>query len=138
MKGIQEGVNIKGSADPNTTGGHVNTSSRRIISNYGVEDCAGVLWQWGSDLFEAMSTAHNGSHTYNDGYDWSTLSVYNADVDSQQSGSCRGFLRRVLFGGNWGVSANCGSRSADCLSFSADRVGSVAGRGCSEPRSTKP
>ncbi|WP_295630323.1 hypothetical protein [uncultured Mitsuokella sp.] len=138
MKGIQEGVNINGSADPNTTGGHVNTSSRRIISNYGVEDCAGVLWQWGSDLFEAMSTGHTGTNTWNDAYRWSTLSVYNADVDSQQYGSCIEFLLRVLFGGAWSDGANCGSRSANGNDFSARRGGRNAGRGCSEPRAEKP
>ena len=133
MKGIQEQVNIKGSADANTTGGHVNTNNVRIISNYGVEDCAGVIWQWGSDLFEAMSTSHSGSNTWNDGYSWSTLSVYNGDIDETGRGSCFGFLRRVLFGGGWGDGAYCGSRSADCSSFSSRRDGSLAGRGCSEP-----
>lgn len=133
MKGIQEQVNIKGSADANTTGGHVNTNNVRIISNYGVEDCAGVIWQWGSDLFEAMSTSHSGTNTWNDGYSWSTLSVYNADIDDTGRGSCYGFLRRVLFGGGWGDGANCGSRSAFCNAFSAHRDGSRAGRGCSEP-----
>lgn len=133
MEGIQEQVNIKGSADANTTGGHVNTNNVRIISNYGVEDCAGVIWQWGSDLFEAMSTSHSGTNTWNDGYSWSTLSVYNADIDDTGRGSCCGFLRRVLFGGGWGDGARCGSRSALCSNFSANRNGSNAGRGCSEP-----
>lgn len=133
MKGIQEQVNIKGSADANTTGGHVNTNNVRIISNYGVEDCAGVIWQWGSDLFEAMTTSHSGTNTWNDGYSWSTLSVYNADIDDTGRGSCYGFLRRVLFGGGWVDGAFCGSRSADCNFFSASRDGGCAGRGCSEP-----
>ena len=44
--GSNEETNIIGSADPGTTGGHVNTASRRMISNIGCEDCCGVMWQW--------------------------------------------------------------------------------------------
>ena len=132
-KGIEEGVNVSGSKDYNTTGGHVTTSGRRMISNYGIEDPAGYMWQWGSDLLESMSSSHSGNNMYMDGYTWSDLSVYNSDIDSTKRGSCWGFLRRVLFGGWWGDGANCGSRSADCDGFSARRYGSVGARGASEP-----
>jgi hypothetical protein len=44
--GSNEETNISGSADPVTTGGHVNTAGRRMISNVGCEDCCGVMWQW--------------------------------------------------------------------------------------------
>ena len=44
--GIEEEVNITGSANPTTTGGHISTTSRRMISNIGSEDDAGVWWQW--------------------------------------------------------------------------------------------
>lgn len=44
--GGNEGTNITGSADPVTTGGHVDTAARRMISNIGCEDCAGVEDQW--------------------------------------------------------------------------------------------
>jgi hypothetical protein len=44
--GSNEEANIVGSADPGTTGGHVDTASRRMISNIGCEDCCGVMWQW--------------------------------------------------------------------------------------------
>lgn len=44
--GSNEQTNITGSADPVTTGGHVNTASRRMISNIGCEDCCGAMWQW--------------------------------------------------------------------------------------------
>lgn len=44
--GIEEEVNITGSANPTTTGGHISTTGRRIISNIGSEDDAGVWWQW--------------------------------------------------------------------------------------------
>jgi len=47
--GSNQKTNIFGSADPVTTGGHVDTTSRRMISNIGCEDCCGVIWQWLQD-----------------------------------------------------------------------------------------
>jgi hypothetical protein len=44
--GSNEKTNITGSADPVTTGGHIDTASRRMISNIGVEDAAGAMNQW--------------------------------------------------------------------------------------------
>jgi len=44
--GCNEKTNITGSADPVTTGGHVDTAARRMLSNIGCEDCAGVMNQW--------------------------------------------------------------------------------------------
>lgn len=144
MKGIQEGANVKGSSDVNTTGGHVNTNGVRIISNYGIEDCAGVIWQWGSDLVEggAYGTTQNNdkSNGYNkwlNGYSWindTDSSIYSKSIDGDSRyGSCDGFLRRLRFGGYWGDGSDCGSRSAICNCFSASRNGYSAGRGCSEP-----
>lgn len=45
-QGNPQGVTISGAADPNTTGGHVSTSSVRLISNYGIEDGCGVMRTW--------------------------------------------------------------------------------------------
>ena len=45
-EGSNQKTNIFGSADPVTTGGHVDTASRRMVSNIGVEDAAGAMWQW--------------------------------------------------------------------------------------------
>ena len=45
-EGSNQKTNIFGSADPVTTTGHVDTASRRMISNCGLEDCNGVLNQW--------------------------------------------------------------------------------------------
>ncbi|MCK9570984.1 hypothetical protein M0R72_18695 [Candidatus Pacearchaeota archaeon] len=44
--GSNEETNIAGSADPVTTGGHLDTASRRMVSNIGCEDCCGALFQW--------------------------------------------------------------------------------------------
>ena len=134
-KGSNELMNILGSADPNTTGGHVDTNSRRMISNYGLEDCCGVLWQWARGCTEAMSTSWTNGYQYMNNYSWQTASVYHSGTDSQQYGSCYGLLRRVILGGNWSNSSNCGSRAANCHNFSA-YCGSanIGARGASELR----
>lgn len=44
--GSNEATNIAGSADPGTTGGHLDTAGRRMVSDGGLEDCCGALWQW--------------------------------------------------------------------------------------------
>jgi hypothetical protein len=49
------GTNIAGSADPVTTGGHSDTAGRRMISDIGVEDVAGCIWQWIADVGNADS-----------------------------------------------------------------------------------
>ena len=119
-KGSNEQTNIKGSADPNTTGGHIDTAGRRMVSNIGLEDCCGVLWQWLMDLGFAGG---NG---------W-TDSVYNSKVDSRSYGQTYGNLFRLLGGGDWYAGAACGSRAADCYAVSAS-VGAAYGcRGASEP-----
>jgi hypothetical protein len=48
-RGTNEETNIAGSADPVTTGGHIDTASRRMISSIGLEDATGVMHQWLSD-----------------------------------------------------------------------------------------
>lgn len=136
-KGSNENTNIKNSTDPNTTGGHIDTAGRRMISNYGLEDCCGVLWQWGEDLFDCASAAGiswSSSNFYLSGYSWQTKSVYNSAYDSQTYGGCAGLLRRVLLGANWDAGAYCGSRSANCRNFSSRGVSNVSSRGASEPR----
>ena len=44
--GSNEETNIAGGSDLGTTGGHSDTASRRMISDIGCEDCAGVMYQW--------------------------------------------------------------------------------------------
>lgn len=59
--GSNEETNITGSADPVTTSGHVNTASRRMISNIGCEDCTGAMWQW---LKDQSYRYDGGAHTH--------------------------------------------------------------------------
>ena len=135
-KGSNEQTNISGSKDYGTTGGHVDTNNRRMISNYGLEDCCGFMWQWTEDVFDSYNgtISWNSNNYYLNGYSWEQKSVYNPDIDNQGYGSCIGLLRRCLVGGDWDGSADCGSRSAVCRHFSSGRFGSVGGRSASEPR----
>ena len=120
-KGSNEQTNIQGSSDPNTTGGHVDTAGRRMISNIGLEDCCGVLWQFAMDLGFAGGSG------------W-TNSVYHPAVDDRSYGQIYGTLYRLLLGSNWSNGANCGSRSANCSVSSAYVGVSCSSRSASEPR----
>ena len=120
-KGSNEGTSIKNAADPNTTGGHVNSNNRRMISNIGLEDCCGCSWQWAMDLGFA------GGSTWND-------SVYNSSVDSQKYGQSYGTLHRLLLGASWANGPFCGSRSVFCHDGSSVVISDGSARGASEPR----
>lgn len=136
-KGSNENTSIQNSTDPNTTGGHIDTAGRRMISNYGLEDCCGVLWQWGEDLFDCSSAAGISwsiGNFYLSNYSWQSKPVYNSVYDSQTYGSCFGLLRRVILGADWGDGASCGSRSASCRYFSSYGNSDCSSRGASEPR----
>lgn len=120
-KGSNEQTNIQGSSDPNTTGGHIDTAGRRMISNIGLEDCCGVLWQFAMDLGFAGGSG------------W-TNSVYNSTVDDRSYGQTYGTLYRLLLGSPWDAGAVCGSRSAYCDASSADVFVADSSRSASEPR----
>ena len=120
-KGSNEGTSIKNAADPNTTGGHVDSNNRRMISNIGLEDCCGCSWQWAMDLGFA------GGSGWND-------SVYNSNVDSQRYGQSYGTLYRLLLGAHWHNGSSCGSRSVYCNSGSSHVASDCSARGASEPR----
>lgn len=120
-KGSNEQTNIQGSSDPNTTGGHVDTAGRRMISNIGLEDCCGVLWQFAMDLGFAGGSG------------W-TNSVYDSAVDDRSYGQIYGTLYRLLLGSHWDNGAYCGSRSAACHVSSAYVYVDCSSRGASEPR----
>ena len=119
-KGIQECVNVKGSSDVNTTGGHYTTDNKRIVSSYGIEDCAGVIWQWLSDVFGSDFTDH-----------WNTSS--NRDARNVRGDCWGGGLRRALVGGCWGDNVCCGSRASNVFFWSAGANVLHACRGASEP-----
>lgn len=123
-KGSNEQTNIQGSSDPNTTGGHVDTAGRRMISNIGLEDCCGVLWQFAMDLGFAGGSG------------W-TNSVYNSSVDDRSYGQTYGTLYRLLLGASWHYGGYSGSRSALCNNSSASVSVAISARGASEPKTVK-
>lgn len=59
--GTPIGLAIKGTADPVTTGGHVNTSDTRIVSYFGVEDGSGVMWTWARDSDQRRRSIVSGN-----------------------------------------------------------------------------
>ena len=100
-RGAPQGVNIKGSTDPATTGGHLATDDKRIISYCGLEDIVGVLWQWSSE----GSYDASGSTTWTENF-----STNKRDVLGQYY---FGAGKRALLGGYWHHGGYCGSRGLD-------------------------
>jgi len=96
--GANQGTNIAGSADPGTTGGHVDTAGRRMLSDVGCEDCCGVLWQWGAEAGGGAASA-----AYANAYDGN---------DSGVAGQHYQAPNRASWGGAWAGGAACGSRSS--------------------------
>lgn len=119
--GSNQGTNVKGSADVNTTGGFSDTAGRRMISNYGIEDMCGNLWQWGADV----GSATTGSSSYGNGYD--------ANDRSDIKGQTYGGVYRPLLGGGWNDGAVCGSRGSLWNGGSLYWYARGGGRGASEP-----
>lgn len=121
LKGCQEQVNISGSKDWNTTGGHVYTNNVRCISNIGLEDPTGFMWQWSNNYGMAGGSG------------WGS-SAYDSQVDSVNRGGTYGNLWLPLVGGMWGSGSNCGSRSVDGNAVAAYRNAIHGARPVSELR----
>ena len=111
--GSNEGTAIKGASDPVTTGGHLDTAERRMISFIGCEDCCGVLWQW----LEEVSA--NGSG------DWAT---YDGQADMGQTA---GVSCALLAGAVWNDSSHCGSRARFGHNARSTVDANIGGRGAS-------
>lgn len=122
-KGSNENTSIQGDADAGTTGGHVDTANRRMISNIGLEDCCGFLWQWCK-----QSGSANGSG------EW-TNSTYDSSVDGSETyGSTRGNYYRARVGGDWESSSYSGSRCINVFNVSASASSFRGGRLASRER----
>ncbi len=119
-KGCQEQVNVKGSADVNTTGGHVYSNNVRCISNIGLEDPSGVIWQWSNNYGMAGGNGWGNSN-------------YDATVDGGIArGDAYGTLWLPCVGGRWVDGSHCGSRSVFGDYWAARRDADIAGRGASD------
>jgi len=118
--GSNEETNITGSADPVTTGGHVDTAARRMISNIGCEDCAGALNQWLSDT----SANYDGAVSAG----WLDLpgdkGSFYRPVDTDEI--------KLFAGGYWTNAAYCGSRCRFAYYGRVYSDSTVGGRGRSK------
>ena len=111
--GSNEKTAIKGASDPVTTGGHVDTAERRMVSFIGCEDCCGAMWQW----LEEVSA--NGSS------EWAT---YDGQADF---GGTYGASYALLAGAHWDDSSLCGSRARSGYSARSAVSANIGGRGAS-------
>ncbi len=103
--GSPEETNIFGSANPTTVGGHVDTASRRIVSNIGLEDMSGVWWTWLQDR-----------QSYIAGADYAASIAFTYENISGARGSHYGqgtypTQTAVFAGGAWDSATICGSRA---------------------------
>jgi hypothetical protein len=119
--GSNEGTNIYGSGDPGTTGGHIDTASRRMISNIGVEDACGVEWQWLDEqtmMYDAAVTAGWYDLPLDKGQLYRP--IYSNDV-------------KLVAGGSWGYGVGCGSRGRHAVICRWGASSHIGCRFCAEP-----
>jgi hypothetical protein len=145
--GSNEQTNIAGSADPVTTGGHVDTAARRMVSNIGCEDCCGVLWQWLDEQSYQFSGAANHTHQVTVSGDAETATTGNPSGDVAPAwayktlGGNKGQLYaqgtygdvKLLAGAAWGRAAYSGSRARNANSYRWSACSDVGGRFAAEP-----
>jgi hypothetical protein len=122
--GSNEETNIAGSADPNTTGGHVDTASRRMISNIGCEDTCGAMWQW---LRTPGARLDDGTAGI-----WIDLAGAKGSFYTFGTNGCGN--TQLLAGGYWNDGANCGSRGRNANYFRWFAASTFGARGCAEPK----
>lgn len=118
--GSNEETNITGSADPGTTGGHVDTAGRRMISNIGCEDMCGALLQWLQD----QSSMHSA-----DGAGWYDLPGSKGQLYRPASTNDV----RLIAGGHWSVAASAGSRCRVASYYRWNTVTEIGARFVAEP-----
>ena len=119
--GSNQGTNIAGSADANTTGGHNDTGGRRMISDIGCEDCCGTMDQWSRDRGGPYGEAK-----------W--VVNYDANDDSDIKGSGYNMPNCELLGGGWSESSSCGSRCSDWRFGPLGLNEGCGARGISDPK----
>ena len=122
-QGANQSTNISGSSDPGTTTGHTDTAGRRMISNEGIEDLCGVLWQWTRDQGGNMTAA-----SWANAYDGNDAGVGGQHYQTPYRG---------LLGGAWNAGVICGSRGS-FWNGSPLALGSAdSGRGVAEPANSR-
>ena len=126
--GTPEKTNIYGGENPPTVGGHVDTNSRRIVSNIGLEDMSGVWWTWLQDR-----------QSYIDGTDYATAIAFGYENISGTRGSHYGQGKypaqaALLAGGAWNSTAYCGSRARNAYYRRSNASSTIGCRAVAEPQ----
>lgn len=121
--GANQSTNITGSADPGTTTGHTDTAGRRMISNEGVEDTCGVMWQWTRDQGGVMTSA-----AWANAYDGNDSGVGGQHYQAPYRG---------ILGGRWDNGVFCGSRGSSWIYSPLGLSSSDSGRGVAEPANSR-
>lgn len=121
--GSPQGLEIKGDANPVTTGGHLASDNTQIISYCGMFDGVGVLWQWGQENGYTISS------------DWQTN--YNTMHDKDVKGDASNPQTRVILGGHWSNSSHCGSRAYHWNRGALELIDYFGFRAVAEPRHIK-
>ena len=121
--GANQSTNIAGSADPGTTTGHTDTAGRRMISNEGIEDLCGVMWQWTRDQGGNMTAA-------------SWANAYDGN-DSGVGGQHYQAPYRGILGGAWADGVFCGSRGSIWNNSPLNLGSYISGRGVAEPANSR-
>ena len=122
-QGANQSTNISGSSDPGTTSGHTDTAGRRMISNEGIEDLCGVLWQWTRDQGGNMTAA-----SWANAYDGNDAGVGGQHYQAPYRG---------ILGGHWAGGVACGSRGSFWSGSPLALESGGSGRGVAEPANSR-
>lgn len=121
--GANQSTNVVGSVDTVTTTGHSDTAGRRMISNEGMEDACGVMWQWTRDMGGLYTAA-----AWANAYDANDTGIGGQHYDAPYRG---------LLGGAWNDGVICGSRCSAWSNSPLDLSSAVSGRGAAEPATNR-
>jgi hypothetical protein len=121
--GANQSTNIVGSVDTVTTTGHSDTAGRRMISNEGMEDACGVMWQWTRDMGGLYTAA-----AWANAYDANDTGIGGQHYDAPYRG---------VLGGAWAYGVICGSRSSFWNDSPLALLSDTSGRGAAEPAANR-
>ncbi|WP_273758731.1 hypothetical protein [Bartonella sp. AU55XJBT] len=112
MTGSNYGTSISGNQapSPKTSGGHIDTASRRMISHIGCEDGCGYVWQFLSGCYPVTK--------------WHT---------GEQGSSLRVDINVMLGGGDWADGSNNDYLVRNFAHSRYEEDEKIGARGCSEP-----
>lgn len=121
--GSNQKTAFPGGTPPETSGGHVDSAGRRMISDIGCEDCCGVIWHFLRDL---------GTWGLGESNTWKTL--------PGDSGDYYGEVNILLAGGACNEpsknAAHCGSRARNGINGLRYSAALISARGMSPNRTS--